>query len=236
MIAKDTEQRSSAGKTAGIRGKADPGFDEYIQFVIDASIRRLIDPSLARAGQLLATTGIGADAITIGGCLLGLVAALAASFGRFYIALTLLIASRIADGLDGAVARATRLTDRGAFLDIVLDFFVYAIVPLGFAIWSPRTNAVPAALLLASFLANGSAFLAFSIMAERRGMTTTRQGRKSIYYLAGIAEGFETIAFMIAFCLFPGAFPVLAMAFAALCWISAVGRLVLGWNLLATDA
>jgi len=204
--------------------------------VIDAYIRQLIDPPLARAGRLLAAAGIAADAITIAGCLLGLAAALAASFGRFYIALTLLIASRIADGLDGAVARATRRTDRGAFLDIVLDFFVYAAVPLGFAIWSPQANALPAALLLASFVANGSAFLAFSIMAERRGMITTRQGRKSIYYLAGIAEGFETIAFMIAFCLFPSSFPILAVIFASLCWISAVGRLLLGWKLLAADA
>jgi phosphatidylglycerophosphate synthase len=204
--------------------------------VIDANIRQLIDPPLARAGRLLAAAGIAADAITIAGCLLGLAAALAASFGRFYIALTLLIASRIADGLDGAVARATRRTDRGAFLDIVLDFFVYAAVPLGFAIWSPQANALPAALLLASFVANGSAFLAFSIMAERRGMITTRQGQKSIYYLAGIAEGFETIAFMIAFCLFPSSFPILAVIFASLCWISAVGRLLLGWKLLAADA
>jgi phosphatidylglycerophosphate synthase len=204
--------------------------------VIDAGIRQLIDPPLARAGQLLAAAGIGADAVTIGGCLLGLMAALTASFGQFYIALALLIASRIADGLDGAIARATRHTDRGAFLDIVLDFLVYATVPLGFAAWSPHANAFPAAFLLASFVANGSAFLAFSIMAERRGMITTRQGQKSIYYLAGIAEGFETIAFMAAFCVFPSAFPILAIVFATLCWISAVGRLVLGWKLLVADA
>ena len=201
--------------------------------MIDANIRRLIDPPLARAGQRLAAAGIGADALTIGGCLLGLAAALAIAAGQFYIALALLIANRVADGLDGAIARATRPTDRGAFLDIALDFLVYAAVPLGFAAWSPHANAFAAALLLASFVANGSAFLAFSTLAEKRGVTTTRQGQKSIYYLAGIAEGFETIAFMIAFCLFPTAFPILAMIFATLCWISAVGRLVLGWTLLA---
>src|ERR1700730_9546961 len=146
---------------------------------------------------------MSADAVTIVGCLLGLTAAVAASFGQFYIALALLIANRIADGLDGAVARATQRTDRGAFLDIVLDFFVYATVPLGFAAWNPDSNALPAAFLLASFVANGSAFLAFSIMAERRGMVTTRHGQKSIYYLAGIAEGFESIRFMVAFFIFP---------------------------------
>lgn len=204
--------------------------------MIDASIRLLIDPLLARAGRPLAAIGISADAVTIVGCLLGLTAAVAASFGQFYIALALLIANRIADGLDGAVARATQRTDRGAFLDIVLDFFVYATVPLGFAAWNPDSNALPAAFLLASFVANGSAFLAFSIMAERRGMVTTRHGQKSIYYLAGIAEGFETIGFMVAFCIFPSAFPILALVFATLCWISAVGRLVLGWKLLVADA
>jgi phosphatidylglycerophosphate synthase len=201
--------------------------------VIDANIRRLIDPPLARAGQRLAGAGIGADSLTIGGCLLGLAAALAVAAGQFYIALALLIANRIADGLDGAIARATGPTDRGAFLDIALDFLVYAAVPLGFAAWSPHANAFAAAVLLASFVANGSAFLAFSIMAEKRGIKTSRQGQKSIYYLAGIAEGFETIAFMIAFCLFPTAFPILAIIFATLCWISAAGRLVLGWKLLA---
>ena len=197
--------------------------------MIDASIRRLIDPPLAHVGQRLAAAGISADAVSIGGCLIGLVAALAASAGQFYLALALLIANRVADGLDGTIARATRHTDRGAFLDIALDV---ADVEVQLQLKRPETNALPAAFLLASFVANGSAFLAFSILAEKRGMKTTRQGQKSIYYLAGIAEGFETAVFMAAFCLFPTRFPILALIFATLCWISAVCRLVLGWKLL----
>ncbi len=204
--------------------------------MIDGWIRGLIDPALACAGRMLAAAGIGADAISLGGCALGLAAAAAVAFGEFGIALMLLIANRIADGLDGAVARATQRTDRGAFLDITFDFLVYAAVPLGFAAWNAPANALPAAFLLASFVANGSAFLAFSVTAERRGLVTTRQGQKSIYYLAGLAEGFETVAFMAAFCLFPGAFPTLATIFAILCWASAAGRLALGWKLLAADA
>src|SRR5262249_39458779 len=113
-----------------------------------------------------------------------------------------------------------------ALLDIPPDFLVFAAGPVGFAPRSPHPHPFCEAFLLASFVANGSAFLAFSIMAEKRGITTTRQGQKSIYYLAGIAEGFETIAFMIAFCLFPTAFPILAIIFATLCWISALSRLV----------
>jgi hypothetical protein len=87
-------------------------------------------------------------------------------------------------------------------------------------------------LLLASYLANGSAFLAFSIMAEKRGLATSAQGQKSIYYQVGLAEGFETVAFMLAVCVFPGAFASLALIFAALCAVSAVARIILGWRLL----
>jgi phosphatidylglycerophosphate synthase len=129
--------------------------------VIDANIRRLIDPPLARAGQRLAAAGIGADALTIGGCLLGLAAALAVAAGQFYIALALLIANRIADGLDGAIARATRPTDRGAFLDIALDFLVYAAVPLGFAAWSPHANAFAAHFCSRALLPTGVLFWPF---------------------------------------------------------------------------
>ena len=75
--------------------------------------------------------------------------------------------------------------------------------------------------------------MAFSVLAQKRGLATAAQGAKSIYYLAGLAEGFETIVFMVAACLFPAAFPVLAYAFAALCWVSAGARLVLGWKLLS---
>src|SRR5262245_63107058 len=97
--------------------------------------------------------------------LVGLAAALAVAAGQFYLALALLIANRLADGLDGPIARATRPTDRGAFLDIALDFLVYAAVPLGSAAWDPHANAFPAAFPLASSVPNGSAFQAFSTLA-----------------------------------------------------------------------
>ena len=171
--------------------------------------------------------------LTIGGCLAGLGAAAAISFGHFTVALILIAANRVADGLDGAVAATTRRTDRGAFLDIVLDFVVYTAVPLGFAIWDAQHNALAAAFLLASYLANGSAFLAFSAMTAKRGLETAEQGQKSIYYLGEFyAEGFWTIAFMVAVCLFPAAF---ATARDHLCvLLLRVGRRArhLGWRLL----
>jgi phosphatidylglycerophosphate synthase len=200
--------------------------------MLDAAIRRHIDPPLDAAGRWLAERDVTADQVTVAGFIAGLAAATAIALGSFTFGLLLMLANRLADGLDGAVARATRPTDRGGFLDIVFDFAFYAAVPLAFAAADPARNALAAALLLASFLANGGAFFAFALMAERRKLTSDAQGQKSLYYVAGLAEGSETVIAFALFCLFPAAFPWLALAFAALCMASATGRLLLGWRLL----
>lgn len=197
--------------------------------MFDGRVRPFIDRPLDSAGCWLARRGLTADQITLAGFALGLAGAGAIASGAMALGLVLFLAGRLADGLDGAVARATQPSDRGAFLDIVLDFALYAAIPLAFAVHDPA-NALPAAVLLAAFLANGSAFLAFALMAERRKLTTSAQGRKSIYYLAGLAEGAETIAVFVLFCLFPASFPWLAAAFAALCLVSAAARIVLAWR------
>lgn len=201
--------------------------------MFDARIRPLIDPPLNEAGRRLARSGITADAVTIFGFALGMAAAMAIALGRIDIGLGLFLIGRLADGLDGAVARATRNTDRGGFLDIVLDFLLYGAIPLAFAIHDPVRNALPAAVLLMSFFANGTAFLAFAIMAERRKIETDAQGQKSLFYMAGLVEGFETVVALAAMCLFPAWFAEIAYGYAALCFASAFGRILFAWRVLA---
>ncbi|MEO1610846.1 MAG: CDP-alcohol phosphatidyltransferase family protein [Pseudomonadota bacterium] len=195
--------------------------------MFDARLRRLIDPPLNAVGRRMAASGLAADYVTLIGLAFGLASAGAVAMGWFWAALALLILNRAADGLDGAVARASAGTPFGGFLDIVSDFLVYAAVPLGFAAYAPEANALAAAFLLCGFLANGSAFFAFAATAEATGLKTDAQGKKSLYYAAGLMEGGETIAFFIAFCLFPAWFPALAVIFGALCLISAVARILL---------
>jgi len=201
--------------------------------MLDPIFRPIIHKPLDAVGRWLAGIGLSANQVTFAGLGLGLAAAIAIAFGDFAIGLLLLLLSRIADGLDGAVARATMPTDQGGFLDIALDFFVYAAIPLAFAVYDPSSNAFSAALLLASFLANGSVFLAFAILAEKRAADSDFRGSRSIYYMGGIAEGSETIAFFAAFCLFPSAFPDLALIFGVICIVSAIARVRLGWKKLA---
>lgn len=203
--------------------------------MLDAAARRLVDPPLSRAGRWLATTGVAADTVSTVGFLLGLSAALMVGLGHSGWGLVLFLANRLADGLDGAVARQSRITDRGGFLDIVFDFIVYAAMAYAFAFRDPEANAHAAAFLLWAFMGTGSSFLAFAVMASRRGLETEARGKKSLYYLGGLTEGSETIAFFVLVCLLPAWFPLLATVFAAMCWLTTAARIAAGWQLLRSD-
>ena len=188
--------------------------------MIDARLLPLQRTLMQPPARWLVARGVRADQITLAGCVIGLLATLAAAYQLYPLALLGLALNRLADGLDGAVARLTTPTDRGAFLDIALDFVFYAAFPIGFVFADPAANGLPGAVLIASFVLTGTSFLAFSIIAERRGLQAEDYPTKGIYYLGGLAEGAETIAVFVAFCLFPGAFAWIAWAFAAVCIVT----------------
>jgi phosphatidylglycerophosphate synthase len=199
--------------------------------VLDRHLRPLIDPPLGRMGRHLAQAGIHADWVTLAGLLLGLAAAFALAFEAFLLGLALVLLSRLADGLDGAVARERGISDFGGYLDIVSDFVFYAAIPLAFVWLDPAANGFVGAFLLASFYVNGATFLGFAILAEKRRMRTGVQGVKSLYYSAGLLEGSETIAFFVLICLFPAAFVPIAAIFGALCFFTAAARVLLAMRL-----
>lgn len=195
--------------------------------MLDGAVRRRLEPILDRIGMALANHGVGADMVTISGLLLGFVAAILIAFEFYLSGAAFILFSRLCDGLDGAVARASRKTDFGGFLDIVLDFAFYGAIPLAFVIADPSANGLAGGFLLFAFYVNGSTFLAFAVMAEKRAMTTEVRGAKSLYFTTGIAEATETIVFLLACCLFPSWFPALAALFAAVCLYTALARIVL---------
>ena len=175
---------------------------------------------------------VTADQMSGLGFVLGALTVPALAFGFYGLALVLLALNRLADGLDGAIARINGPTDRGAFLDIALDFVFYALFPLGFALADPA-YALPAAVLIASFVGTGSSFLAFASVAARRGLSARDYPSKGIYYLGGLTEGFETIAVFVLMALFPAWFGVLAYVYAALCCVTTALRWRMGWQAFA---
>ena len=198
--------------------------------MLDRAAQGLIAPGLHALAATLVRRGVHADTVTVIGFLLGLVGAACVALQWPLAGLALILASRLADGLDGAVARHTRPTDRGAFLDITLDFLFYASVPLAFALADPPTNALAAAVLLAAFIGTGSSFLAFAVLAERRGLASTAYPTKGLYYLGGLTEATETLVCFAAMCLWPAWFAPLALGFAFLCGLTILARLAAGWR------
>ena len=191
--------------------------------MFDARLRPLIDRILDPVGAFVARRGVTANQVSFAGFGLGIAAAIAVALGFEIAAVVLIIANRACDGLDGAVVRSTSGTDLGAYLDITLDFLFYSAVPFAFAVADPA-NAMAAAFLIFSFVGTGSSFLAFAIIAQKRGISTEIRGKKGFFYLGGLTEGSETIIFLLVVAIRPDLFVPLAWAFGCLCWITTITR------------
>lgn len=201
--------------------------------MLDGVLRPVIERSLTRAAGRLGRLGVSANAVTMAGFVIGLACAAAVVTGHDRAALLFLVLNRLADGLDGALARIRGATDRGGYLDIVLDFAVYGAVPLAFVLRDPALNSVAGAVLLFAFYVNGASFLAFAAVAARRGLETSSRGAKAIYFSAGLIEGTETILCLVLMLLFPAWCAPLALVFAGLTLLTALCRIILAWTTFA---
>ncbi len=203
--------------------------------MLDNHIRRYIDPTLNSLANLCQQLKLKPDWVTLGGFALGILAIFCIAWGRTDLGLVLIILNRIADGVDGTLARMVGETDRGGFLDIVCDFIFYAGIPLGFALMDSDSNALAAAFVIFSFVGTGSSFLAYAIFAQKYNISSEFKDDgslplpKAFFYIGGLTEGTETVIFLILICLFPGLFPLLAWIFGILCLLTAGMRIFKGW-------
>lgn len=203
--------------------------------MIDSFLRRHLEGPLDRCARALDRPAITPDRITAAGLVLGLGSALAAGLQFWLLALALWIVSRIADGLDGPLARR-RATPGGAggFFDITADFVVYGTTVVGVAVGASAGYDAPwwpFLLVLLAYYINGTAFLAFSSIAERNGRTID-DGR-SLSFLGGLAEGAETIAVHSLWLLLPGISWQIAVVWAAVVAVSSGQRIIAGYRALS---
>lgn len=203
--------------------------------MFDRALNRLLQAPLKAVAGVLVGHGWRADQLTWAGFAVGLLALPLIALGHAPWALLAMALNRLADGLDGAMARLTAPTDHGAFLDISLDFLFYASVPLAFALANPANNALPAAVLIYSFIGTAGTFLAFAVLAAKRGLSNITYPGKGFYYLGGLTESAETMAIFTAMCLAPDWFGLLAYVFAALCAVTTVTRIVTGIQVFRPD-
>jgi phosphatidylglycerophosphate synthase len=198
--------------------------------MLDRAATQWISPAIQRLARLLVRAGLSANQMTLTGFGIGLAAAALVGSGQYLAGAGAILLSRLCDGLDGAMARETRPTDVGGFLDIALDFIFYAAIPLGFAVADPSRNALAAATLLAAFVGTMASFLAFAVLATKRQLESLAYPDKSFYFLGGLTEATETLACFMAMCLWPQHFALLAYGFAILCLITTVTRIWWGWR------
>lgn len=209
--------------------------------MFDAALRRRLDGPLAGLAGHLDRPWLTPDRLTITGLLLGLTSAGLAAGQLWGWALVAWLLSRVMDGLDGPLARRRASTGQGSpaggFLDIAADFSVYGATVVGVAVGASPSRAdlsdwLPFAAVLLAYYINGSAFLAFSSIAERTGHRVD-DGR-SLSFLGGIAEGAETILVHSLWLLLPGHAALIASVWAVVVGVSATHRVIAGHRTLRT--
>ena len=203
--------------------------------MLDRFLNAALQRPLQRMASGLLALGLRADQMTWVGFVVGLTAIPLIALGHADWALLSIGLNRLADGLDGTMARLTRPTDLGAFLDISLDFLFYASIPLAFVLADPTDNGLAGSLLIYSFIGTGCTFLAFAVLAAKRGSTSAAYPAKGFYYLGGLTESTETIAVFVLMCLLPQWFGLLAFGFACLCALTTVTRIAAGMSVFSSE-
>jgi len=201
--------------------------------MLDVRARAALSGPLGRVAAMLDRPAVTPNRLTALGMLTGLASAGSAAAGWWPAAAVLWLLSRLADGLDGPLARrrGTASSGAGGFLDISADFLVYGAFVVGVAV-GVGGPALPFLLVLLAYYVNGTVFLAFSSIAERTGRRSDdrRSGGRSLNFLGGLAEGGETIAVHTLWCLLPGFAHTVAWVWAAAVGVTAAHRVVTGYR------
>ncbi len=160
--------------------------------MFDAPLRRRLKRPLDSGAAWFERRRITPNQLTGLGLAVGLGACLAVANDRWVLGVVLWLVNRAIDGFDGPLARRAGETQLGGFLDIMADFTIYGglVVALG---WSVPDARVAALFVLLAYYLNGSAFLAWSSLAQSRHVDGDE---RSLHFPAGIAEGTETIVAM----------------------------------------
>ena len=192
--------------------------------VLRQAKEKFLLPTAQRLGHRVNPTTLTLLAGIAGG-----LAAVAAWQGNNLLGLGLWWLNRTLDGLDGTVARVSgQQSDWGGYLDIVLDFFVYTVIPFGLILRQPSLEGlIVLAFVFGMFYINAGAYLYLAALLERREQGAQQRGElTSITMPGGVIEGTEAVIFFSLFFLLPEWFIPLLLVLGVLVAVSAIQRLV----------
>jgi len=193
--------------------------------MLDKKLNLFFRPILTKIAKVLINRKFTSNQITLFGFILGIFSFIFLSLGMIYIALLFFILNRIFDGVDGTLARLSEPTDLGGFYDIISDFFIYALLPLGFILFD-KNNFLSMSFLLTSFIGTCSTFLTTAWIFEKKKIQIEKLSKKSFYYSEGLIEGTETIFLFILMFIFYEVATFIAWIFGVLCFITALIRVI----------
>lgn len=199
--------------------------------MFDDVARARLAPLLLPLAQWLGHRGITPSQVTLATLALGLAASGFAAAEWRWTALAWWLASRVGDGLDGVLARATGQTSAwGGYLDITCDMAAYSAMVVAFGVLRPDLHLLWACMLMGYALAITTT-LALAGAAERARRTIIHTNR-TFQFTTGLAEAGETTA-VYALCLaVPAAVEVVAWIWCIVLGLSAIQRSVLAWRVL----
>lgn len=197
--------------------------------MLDSQVRRLKDKLYYPLAKRLSKAPPAL--ITVLALLTGLICVYLAAIGSVVPSLILWLTSRILDGFDGLIARIHgKQTDLGGYFDIVLDFFIYAAVPIGLVLSQPTSqNYFALAIMLASFYVNATSWMYLAAILEKRALREANT-ETTITVPAGLIGGTETISIYCLFLLFPNWMFFLFNIFSTLVFITIIQRSIWARN------
>lgn len=202
--------------------------------MFDDVVRPLFARVAAPASLALARAGVTPSIVTWAGFILALCAAVAVAAGHPLTGLAFWLPSRVADGFDGVLARATRQqTAFGGYLDITLDMAAYSAMVVAFALLHPAYHALWVAVL-AGYVLNITTTLALAAAAAE-AHTVLAPGNRSFQFTRGLAEAGEASVVYVLWALVPGAIGLVGWTWCALLAATIVQRTWLAWRRLACN-
>ena len=137
--------------------------------MFDIAIRKVKDAIVRPFLTLIKAYKFSPNYITVASGVLGLIGVGFSMRDERLFAFVFYVLGRIMDGLDGAYARFTnQSSDFGGYLDIIVDFTIYGLIPLGVTFAHPDFKAWVALVYLeVTFFVNSAGLFFLSALIEK---------------------------------------------------------------------
>ncbi|MFU8690235.1 CDP-alcohol phosphatidyltransferase family protein [Rossellomorea sp. FS2] len=163
--------------------------------MLDTHARKWVQPGIETTARLFLKAGFTPNGVTVGAFIIGGGTGIVYYTGFPILAVLLLWVSGFLDAVDGSMARLTKPSPFGTVMDVTFDRIVEISVILGVAAVHPEA-VWPLLLLSVSIIISMTIFLTVGAVSEK-------EGGKSFYYQAGLAERTEGFILFSLMMLFP---------------------------------